>query len=61
MARKNNSNDFTMHATVLGKRVGDKMDEDQPKLHSKKLQVSKEDGRAFFELVEADNQPLQIQ
>ena len=37
------------------------MDEDQPKLHSKKLQVSKEDGRTLFELVEADNQPLQIQ
>ena len=36
MARKNNSDDFTMHATVLGKRVGDKMDEDQPKLPSKK-------------------------
>lgn len=26
--KKNNSDDFTMHATVLGKRVGDKMDED---------------------------------
>ena len=36
MAQKNNSDDFTMHATVLGKCVGDKMDEDQPKLPSKK-------------------------
>ena len=40
MARKNNSNDFTMHATVLGKCVGDKMDEGQPKLLVKKIQVS---------------------
>ena len=54
MARKNNSDDFTINATVLGKRVGDKMDEDQPKLSSKKIQVSKEDGRTFFELAEAD-------
>ena len=36
MAQKNNLDDFTLHATVLGKRVGDKMDEDQPKLPSKK-------------------------
>lgn len=36
MAQKNNSDDFTMHATVLGKRVRDKMDEDHPKLPSKK-------------------------
>ena len=41
MAQKNNLDDFTLHATVLGKRVGDKMDEDQPKLPSKKkIQVS---------------------
>ena len=40
MAQKNNSNDFTMHATVLGKCVGDKMDEGQPKLLVKKIQVS---------------------
>ena len=49
-----------MHDTVLGKRVGDKMDEDQPKLPSKKIRVF-EDGRTFFELVEADNQPCQTQ
>ena len=36
MVLKNNSDDFTMHAIVLGKGVGDKMDEDQPKLPSKK-------------------------
>ena len=46
---------------MLGKCVGDKMDEDQPKLPSKKIQVSKEDGKTFFELVEADNQPRQTQ
>ena len=61
MARKNNSDDFTMHVTVLGKLVGDKMDEDQPKLPSKKIWVSKEDGRTFFESAEADNQPRQTQ
>ena len=42
MAQKNNSDDFTMHATVLGKCVGDKMDEEQPKFPSKKIHVSKE-------------------
>ena len=33
---KNNLDYFSMHATVLGKCVGDKKDEDQPKLPSKK-------------------------
>ena len=48
MAQKNNLDDFTMHATVLGKCVGDKIDEDQPKLPRKKIQVSKEDGKTFL-------------
>ena len=59
MARKNNPDDLTMHATMLGKLVGEKMDEDQPKLPSKKIQVSKEDGRTFFEFAEVDNRPRQ--
>ena len=54
---KNNLDDFSMHATVLGKCVGDKKDEDQPKLPSKKIQVSKGDGKTFFELGKADNRP----
>ena len=62
IARSVNSEDQTMHTqSCNGKRVGSCIEEVQPDLPSKKLQVSKEDGRINIQMVEAAGQPRQSQ